>query len=63
MDVALVGDCLPLVQALRAELGDAPLDPARLAPWWDRIATWRARDCLGYTPSAESILPQHRWRA
>ena len=59
VDVALVGDCLPLVQALRAELGDAPLDPARLAPWWDRIATWRARDCLGYTPSAESILPQH----
>ena len=42
VDVALVGDCLPLVQALRAELGDAPLDPARLAPWWDRIATWRA---------------------
>ena len=32
VDVALVGDCLPLVQALRAELGDAPLDPARLAP-------------------------------
>nr|WP_249205016.1 biosynthetic-type acetolactate synthase large subunit [Achromobacter sp. Marseille-Q0513] len=59
VDVALVGDCLPLVQALRAELGDAPLDPARLAPWWDRIATWRAQDCLGYTPSAESILPQH----
>lgn len=59
VDVALVGDCLPLVQALRAELGDAPLDPARLAPWWDRVATWRARDCLGYTPSAESILPQH----
>ncbi len=59
MDVALVGDCLPLVSALRAELGDAPLPAARLAPWWDRIAGWRAQDCLGYTPAADAILPQH----
>ncbi|PND33132.1 acetolactate synthase, large subunit, biosynthetic type [Achromobacter pulmonis] len=59
VDVALVGDCLPLVSALRAELGDAPLPAARLAPWWDRIAGWRAQDCLGYTPAADAILPQH----
>ncbi|WP_267889254.1 thiamine pyrophosphate-binding protein, partial [Achromobacter xylosoxidans] len=31
VDVALVGDCLPLVRALQAELTE-PLDPARLAP-------------------------------
>jgi acetolactate synthase-1/2/3 large subunit len=59
VDVALVGDCLPLVSALRAELGDQPLDAARLAPWWSRIAAWRAQDCLGYTPAADAILPQH----
>lgn len=48
VDVALVGDCLPLVRALQAELGE-PLDPARLAPWWARVQAWRAQDCLGYT--------------
>lgn len=58
VDVALVGDCLPLVRALQAELGE-PLDPARLAPWWARVQAWRAQDCLGYTPAAEAILPQH----
>ncbi len=59
VDVALVGDCLPLVRALRAELGDAAPDPARLAPWWRRIEAWRARDCLAYAPAADAILPQH----
>ena len=58
VDVALVGDCLPLVRALQAELGE-PLDPARLAPWWARVQAWRAQDCLGYTPAADAILPQH----
>ncbi|AMG40313.2 biosynthetic-type acetolactate synthase large subunit [Achromobacter xylosoxidans] len=58
VDVALVGDCLPLVRALQAELGE-PLDPARLAPWWARVQAWRAQDCLGYAPAADAILPQH----
>lgn len=58
VDVALVGDCLPLVRALQAELGE-PLDPARLAPWWARVQAWCAQDCLGYTPAADAILPQH----
>ncbi|TQJ95390.1 acetolactate synthase large subunit [Achromobacter sp. SLBN-14] len=59
VDVALVGDCLPLVRALRAELGDTPLEPARLAPWFKRIDAWRAQDCLGFTPAPDAILPQH----
>ncbi len=59
VDVALVGDCLPLVRALRAELGEEPMDAARLAPWYKRIDAWRAQDCLGYTPAADAILPQH----
>ncbi|BAO71470.1 biosynthetic-type acetolactate synthase large subunit [Bordetella bronchiseptica] len=59
VDVALVGDCLPLVQALRDELAASPLPAQRLGPWWQRIDTWRARDCLAYTPAADEILPQH----
>ncbi|OWT63755.1 acetolactate synthase, large subunit, biosynthetic type [Candidimonas nitroreducens] len=58
-DVAMVGDCYPLLRALRKELTATPLDPARLDPWWQRIGVWRARDCLRVQPSTQHILPQH----
>ncbi|KCV60099.1 acetolactate synthase, large subunit, biosynthetic type [Bordetella bronchiseptica 99-R-0433] len=59
VDVALVGDCLPLVRALRDELAASPLPAQRLAPWWQRIDAWRARNCLAYAPAIDEILPQH----
>ena len=58
-DVAMVGDCYPLLRSLRKELALAELDSERLEPWWQRIAVWRAQDCLKVTPSTEDILPQH----
>jgi acetolactate synthase-1/2/3 large subunit len=58
-DVAMVGDCYPLLRALRKELTATPLEPARLDPWWQRIGVWRARDCLRVQPSTQHILPQH----
>ncbi|WP_373559823.1 biosynthetic-type acetolactate synthase large subunit [Bordetella genomosp. 10] len=58
VDVAMVGDCLPLVTALREELRQAP-PPEQLHAWWHRIDRWRAKDCLHVTPSADAILPQH----
>ena len=30
-----------------------------IARWWDRIAEWRAVDCLKVRPSQGTILPQH----
>jgi len=57
-DVALVGDCYPLLRALHKELGQQALEPHRLDEWWQRIAVWQARDCLKVTPSDETILPQ-----
>lgn len=59
VDVALVGDCLPLVRALRSELDSAPPPAEQLATWWHRIERWRAKDCLRVTPRADAILPQH----
>ena len=59
VDVALVGDCLPLVTALHEQVGDEPTARETLAPWHARIATWQARECLKVTPLADSILPQH----
>ncbi len=58
VDAALVGDCLPLLTALQAELAEASLPPARLDAWWRRIESWRARDCLAYEPQPDAILPQ-----
>ncbi len=58
-DVAMVGDCYPLLRALRRELAQVELAPARLDAWWRRIGVWRATDCLKVTPSNEHILPQH----
>ena len=59
VDVALVGDCLPLVSALRDQLGELPDARQKLAPWHARVASWQARECLKVTPLPDRILPQH----
>ena len=61
-DVALVGDCYPLLRALHKELGQYPLESGRLDEWWRRIAVWQARDCLKFPSSDEVILPQDLMR-
>ncbi|MGE8548112.1 MAG: biosynthetic-type acetolactate synthase large subunit [Alcaligenes sp.] len=58
-DVALVGDCYPLLRALRKELSAHDLPAGRLDDWWQRIGVWRAQECLKVTPQADAILPQH----
>jgi len=59
VDVALVGDCLPLVNALYEHVAATAFDAERLAPWWARVDRWRAADCLKVKASAEHIVPQH----
>ena len=61
VDVALVGDCAAVLQALLAlpqlkEMTDLP--PARLARWWERVRAWRARDSLAFADRNDIILPQ-----
>ena len=58
-DVAMVGDCYPLLRALRKEVGAHQLGADRLRAWWDRIGVWQARDCLKVEASSEHIVPQH----
>ena len=53
-DVALIGDCAPVLAALRQLLAPA----ADLAPWWLRIADWRAARALAFDAGAADILPQ-----
>ena len=59
VDAPLLGDCA----AVLSELLEMPmlhgLPAARLAPWWARIAGWRARDSLRFAKRGDVILPQH----
>jgi acetolactate synthase-1/2/3 large subunit len=63
VDVPVVGDCGQVLQALNgaleAGLGGEPLDAGRLAPWWERIGHWRAKQCLAYQSMPDAIVPQH----
>lgn len=57
-DVSLVGDCYPMLRALRKELAQLTPEAGRLDAWWQRIGVWRAKQCLSFTPSQQHILPQ-----
>jgi acetolactate synthase-1/2/3 large subunit len=58
VDVAMVGDCLPLVGALRDALAERAPPAEQLETWWHRITRWRGKDCLRFEPRQDAILPQ-----
>jgi acetolactate synthase-1/2/3 large subunit len=58
VDVPIVGDCGEVLQALLAMPELRGLAADRLAPWWARVARWRAQRCLDFTPSQQEIVPQ-----
>jgi acetolactate synthase-1/2/3 large subunit len=62
VDVPLVGDCAAVIEALLQSPQLAQLEQARLAPWWERITGWRARNCLDFAPRSDVILPQQLLR-
>ncbi|GAB2899095.1 biosynthetic-type acetolactate synthase large subunit [Paraburkholderia jirisanensis] len=58
-DVPIVSDCLDALVALRTALAaSGGLRLARLQPWWESIAQWRALRSFHVEPSDEHILPQ-----
>ena len=59
VDVALHGDCGPVLQALLQTLPAQAPPRERLDAWWQRIAGWRGHHSLGFTPRDDAILPQH----
>ena len=58
VDVPIVGDCAAVLEVLLTMPALQALVPDRLAPWWQRIARWRAERCFDFTPRAGEILPQ-----
>ena len=55
-DVALRGDCAPMLTALLAQLRGRLL--ADRQPWWRRIDGWRAHNSLAFDDTPEVIAPQ-----
>ena len=55
-DVALRGDCAPVLAALLERLRGRALPD--LAPWWQRIGHWRAEHCLAFDDTPDVIAPQ-----
>src|SRR5690606_23839261 len=59
VDVPIVGDVRDVLQDFLTQLEAAGgIDAAALAPWWKQVNTWRARECMKYSPSDELIKPQ-----
>ncbi|MEO6031840.1 MAG: biosynthetic-type acetolactate synthase large subunit [Burkholderiaceae bacterium] len=58
VDVPMVGDCGAVLEALLEMPELQTLPPQRLAPWWQRIARWRAARCFDFVPRADVVLPQ-----
>jgi acetolactate synthase I/II/III large subunit len=60
-EVGIVGDCGAVLEDMLAAWKEArpEVERASLEEWWGKIAGWRARNCLGYRSSKETIKPQY----
>jgi len=61
VDIPIVGDCAHVLEDMvRLWRQTAPQpDKIALKDWWNKIEGWRARNCLAYKNSAETIKPQY----
>jgi acetolactate synthase-1/2/3 large subunit len=61
VDVPVLGDAASVLEDLIAVWKAEKRKSSRekLAGWWSRIETWRARQCLRYRPSDSIIKPQY----
>jgi acetolactate synthase-1/2/3 large subunit len=61
VQVPIVGDCGHVLEDMIKlwKARQAQPDRKALGAWWRQIEQWRARDCLKYKPSAETIKPQY----
>jgi acetolactate synthase-1/2/3 large subunit len=60
-DIPIVGDAAHVLEDMIAvwKAKQKKPDSAALATWWMQIDAWRARDCLSYKSSKETIKPQY----
>ncbi|MGV6852414.1 MAG: biosynthetic-type acetolactate synthase large subunit [bacterium] len=58
VDVPIVGSVKNVLVELLKLIEAQPNSIESLKPWWDKINSWRAKDCLSYPPSDDVIRPQ-----
>ena len=56
VDLGIVGDCAEVLQQMVSAWDKR--EARDLTEWQARIAGWRARHCLAYPPSSDTIMPQ-----
>jgi acetolactate synthase-1/2/3 large subunit len=56
VDVPIVGNIPDVLEDLLKQLGGAKTHD--IAPWWEQIEQWRAKDCLKYDRGSKIIKPQ-----
>lgn len=62
--IPIVGDAKRILPRLAEEYSALAPDASRLAPWWERIETWRRQHPLTFQDSADSeIKPQYMIKA
>ncbi len=60
VDIPIMGDAgLVLEDMVRLWRAAERADRKALAPWWEQIERWRARNSLAYSPNADVIMPQY----
>ncbi len=61
VDVPIVGEVAPVLDAINAELAKItePSNLGAIEKWWAQINEWRAQDCLKYDQNSKIIKPQY----
>ncbi|NMG41349.1 acetolactate synthase 3 large subunit [Chelativorans sp. ZYF759] len=60
VDVPILGDVGRVLEDMvRLWRATVKADKKALAPWWEQIEKWRARDSLAYKPNDDVIMPQY----
>ncbi len=62
VDLGIVGDVGHVLEDMIKVWKARGHRAANLKPWWERIAGWRAKDCLAFAQQGRDILPQHAVR-